>query len=771
MRMRFSISLIATLLCAASLAQRQVEPRSGLVITESSRIKGGKYLIPNTSDDPWIAAITVRGDNMTVDFKGAEISGSTENAMPDQRKGTALRIEGANVTIKNAKIRGYRIAIIAEGAPGLKLIDCDLSYNWKQRLKSDIEREHLDDWMSYHQNDKDEWLRYGAAIYLNDCDGFEVKGCRATGGQCGLMVTSSDKGLAWNNEFTFLSGIGVGLYRSSDNRVMHNKIDFCVRGYSHNIYNRGQDSAGILVYEQSNRNVFAYNSATHGGDGFFLWAGQTTMDNGQGGCNDNLVYGNDFSHSPANGIEATFSRNTFANNLMRECWHGVWGGYSYSSVFLYNSFADNEAGISIEHGQDNAIRNNFFQRDKKAIEIWQNATQDPNWGYPKNRDTKSRDYTISGNFIGRAATGIDLRDTIGVRVVGNRFQLCDLAMKPQGNTKWLVFESNAIHGIPKDKIGMSATPTNTSSDTIELGMSPDWSPLALKELPADVKKLRPEPLKNAIDSFLQDGAIRGRHNIIVDEWGPYDFRSPRLWPEPPLKQTVEQAGRVPTEARGASRRFRVLGPPGKWRLVTSAGADSVKPESGDVPGELVATYGSEGTVDVALNLDYEGEATVDTLGNWTAAGKAVRFGYSMFHAPIEWSVKFFAWDKATDPRTKPDAFAKLIAGKPLHKTQTDELDYQTTRPFVRDLTPPLPTDNFATVAEGTTELPEGNYRLEVTSDDGCRVWIDGKKVLDEWRYQGPTTFTVPLSGGKHRIRVEHFEIDGWAALRVLVKKS
>ena len=31
---------------------------------------------------------------------------------------------------------------------------------------------------------------------------------------------------------------------------------------------------------------------------FFLWAGQTTMDTGEGGCNDNtLIDGNDFSYA------------------------------------------------------------------------------------------------------------------------------------------------------------------------------------------------------------------------------------------------------------------------------------------------------------------------------------------------------------------------------------------------------------------------------------------------------------------------------------------
>ena len=154
---------------------------------------------------------------------------------------------------------------------------------------------------------------------------------------------------------------------------MHNRIDWCVRGYSHGFYNRGQDSAGLLMYEQSSNNIVAYNSVTHGGDGLFLWAGQSTMDTGQGGANDNLFYRNDFSHAPTNGIEATFSRNTFLNNRVEECWHGVWGGYSYDSWWIGNRFARNTEAIAIEHGQGNRIHGNTFDGDETAIRLWQNA--------------------------------------------------------------------------------------------------------------------------------------------------------------------------------------------------------------------------------------------------------------------------------------------------------------------------------------------------------------------------------------------------------------
>src|SRR6476469_4653393 len=122
------------------------------------------------------------------------------------------------------------------------------------------------------------------------------------------------------------------MYRCSYNDVAYNKIDFNVRGFSYGVYNRGQDSAGILVYEQSNSNLFYKNSVTHGGDGFFLWAGQTTMDTGMGGCNDNQLIENDFSYAPTNGVEVTFSSNKIVNNRIFECDNGIWGGYSYETI-------------------------------------------------------------------------------------------------------------------------------------------------------------------------------------------------------------------------------------------------------------------------------------------------------------------------------------------------------------------------------------------------------------------------------------------------------
>lgn len=50
------------------------------------------------------------------------------------------------------------------------LENCDFSYNYRPYLNSTPEKEDISDWMSYHHNEKDEWLRYGVAFYLRVCD-------------------------------------------------------------------------------------------------------------------------------------------------------------------------------------------------------------------------------------------------------------------------------------------------------------------------------------------------------------------------------------------------------------------------------------------------------------------------------------------------------------------------------------------------------------------------------------------------------------------------
>lgn len=772
---------------------QDLELTQGVTLSNSVKVAKREYKLANTDDTAKSGVITLKGNDMVVDFNGATLLGSDWETAPDKRTGTAVIVEGRNITIRNLNAHGYKVALIARNSDGLKLENCDFSYNWKQRLGSTLDKEDSGDWMSYHKNEGDEWLRYGAGIYLRNTNNFEVKNCRIVGGANGLMISECNNGKIWNNSFSFLSAIGLGMYRSSNNKVMHNNIDWCVRGYSHTKWNRGQDSSGILIYEQSNKNTFAYNSVTHGGDGFFLWAGQTTMDTGKGGCNDNLLYGNDFSHAPTNGIEATFSRNKFVNNLVMECWHGIWGGYSFDSETVGNVFAYNGEAIAWEHGQKNRVVNNLFYRDTMGINIWMNKSQDPNWEYPKTKDTASKDWIFRANeFNQTAGDAFRIRDTANVEISRNYISSVGKFIRSEGANPGLAAKSNWLWLLSKDHLG--SFPDNTvtyekSNSPVPGFLRPDgnniespwvstqeyldrfdltWAPYPkdpmpsrgmendpfLKESYRASRTFAPTPLEGGKRPYIKAGQLRGRRYILVDEWGPYDFKSPIIWPR--------------TEIAGKTR-FEILGPKGQWKVVSKSGVTAMSKESGSTQETVDVTFDS-GSSDIDLQLEFVGDAIVTPFGKKIPANTPYRFSYKKFNAPIDWNVSFYTWDKDSvgDPISAMPALAEMKLGEPVKTLTTKNLNFGSGSSFVEG----APADYFATIAEGTLRISPGEYTLNVTADDGVRVWVDDKLVIrDGWKHQVPTQYQANLTlRGSHKIRVEHYEINGYATLKVDLAK-
>ena len=98
------------------------------------------------------------------------------------------------------------------------------------------------------------------------------------------------------------------------------------------------------------------------------------------GCNRNLLIENDFSYSPAHGIEMTFSEgNQFVRNrLVENAICGIWGGYSSGTVIAENEFTGNggmaygleRGAINMEHAADNLIVKNRFLNNKCAVHLW-----------------------------------------------------------------------------------------------------------------------------------------------------------------------------------------------------------------------------------------------------------------------------------------------------------------------------------------------------------------------------------------------------------------
>ena len=711
-------------------AQAQlIRLKPGMKINTSVKIAGAEYRI-NTSD-PSAPVIEIAGNDIVVDFNHAVLNGNTDSLLPDKFHGVAINIRsGKNITIRNCTARGYKVALMARNIPGLKIEHCNFSYNYRQHLNSTQQKEDLSDWMSYHHNEKDEWLRYGAAIYLRGCNKAIVHDNLVTGGQCALMLTQCDSGLVYNNNFSFNSGIGIGMYRSCADKITNNKLNFNVRGHSEGVYNRGQDAAAILVFEQCNNNLYAFNSATHSGDGFFLWAGQTTMNNGSGGCNDNLIFYNNFSYAPTNGIEVTFSRNRISHNKMYACDNGIWGGYSYNTQIVNNEIRNCTLGIAIEHGQENTIEGNKVAECKEAIKLWGRATQPADWGYANKRDTRSSNYTISYNSFAGNKLAFDFFRTTSIQGKLNDTAYNNLFMKADTTVK---------------DISLSSF---THTHDRYIAFTKEENELMQANLPFKKSLLK------------EDSLLMGRNQIRMTEWGPYDFKSPLIWNTNPV-------------AASDTMQFEIIGPKGNWKIIRNRGIKNISAVQGNVPASIAGIKTNEVGQDILIELEYTGETVTTPLGETVKKRAVYHFSYRNALLPLQWKVNWYSYDSLHNPVGDPSVLPMLLAKPPILTDAVTGLDFAWWAGVGRD----KKYEQFITVAETNTDFPDGEYELGVSWEDVVRIYIDGQLLLDEWKPaqhvydESPHRDLQVNLAGKHHIRVEQANQQGFATIIIKLKKK
>jgi parallel beta-helix repeat protein len=529
-----------------------------------------------------------------------------------------------------------------------------------------------------------------------------------------------------------------------------------VRGYSDGVYARGQDSAGFLVFEQCSGNTFRHNSATHSGDGFFLYAGSETLKKtGKGGCNDNLVEGNDFSYAVANGIEATFSGgNRFVGNVMRGCDHGVWAGYSYDTRIDHNTIEECSNGISIEHGRENRITSNRLLECARGIHLWSSPNKDLDESpFGRSRDVRSGANQVAGNSIEGGSIGVRLSDDVGSSLASNGIARAKVAaMELAGSTAQFELAGNRVDVGPEAIAVRNRTSTALSLD------GNFWSPWP----PRIEGPLR--PVTGAVGASFwganlgaSPGSVRtvgrdvpaGRQFIMVDEWGPIDPSTATLFP---LRQSAVGAAKV--IVIGAWDRDGTWAGGMPFRVVAITEGFDVEPREGRV-GALERA----GLASLKVRAKAGGATIAPFELRVKVADREEVARGTIFST--RWTTRFWKWEK--DPRTDRAAFDALVKTPPLVTRETDALEIATGGAPADG----VPADRFATVAETSLDLPAGKWRLRVTSDDGVRVLVDGKPVFTDWTWHGPKEDAVDLdlAAGRHVVRVEHFELDGWAALR------
>ncbi|MFT3685386.1 MAG: right-handed parallel beta-helix repeat-containing protein [Phycisphaerales bacterium] len=518
--------LIAAVLVAGGCASSQVEPNDGLgyvaaivdvdhddvVIdeafvsrckTHSFTVRFGGSVVADAAGD---GVIKITASDVTVDFEGT-LNGAATDAVPDTFAGTGVRVEGArNVHVRGLRVGGYKVGLRATNADGLEMRDCLFDNLWRMHLKSTKEKEHNDDWLWPHENDKQEWVtNYGAAACIERSGGVKVQGVKVRRGQNGIILDRVEQGMLYDNDCSFLSGWGIAMWRSSKNLISRNALDFCVRGYSHGKYNRGQDSAGLLMFEQCSGNTVVENSITHCGDGVFVFAGKEALgekkpeerelDYARLGCNDNVFARNDLSFAPAHGLEVTFSfGNRIEENLVEgNAICGIWGGYSQETLVSGNKFYDNGArgageggGVNIEHGYRNTVERNRFVGNSVALKLWDDddgALLKTPWAVANHRGSRENRFFHNG-VAQKGGAALWVRKSLETEVT-------DVTVRS--------IAGEAVQTVDSDDASTFAVP------------APDTHLVAPQREVVAIGDTRPVGVR---DQWW------GREWIVMDEWGP-----------------------------------------------------------------------------------------------------------------------------------------------------------------------------------------------------------------------------------------------------------
>ncbi|MBA1330350.1 hypothetical protein QQ73_03950, partial [Candidatus Endoriftia persephone str. Guaymas] len=105
-----------------------------------------------------------------------------------------------------------------------------------------------------------------------------------------------------------------------------------------------------------------------------------------------------------------------------------------------------------------------------------------------------------------------------------------------------------------------------------------------------------------------------------------------------------------------------------------------------------------------------------------------------------------------------------LQGEPVRQEQTPAIafDWGRQRPM-HGVNP----DRFSVRWEGSFNFDGGAYRFTSDVDDGIRLWIDDRQVIDawsmDWSYRGKYSRLLRLAPGLHKIRMEYRE--AWSDAR------
>jgi len=546
------------------------------------------------------------------------------------------------------------------------------------------------------------WRSYGTGLWLERCDRSTVRKCRAGRAQNGLLLVDSNACTIIDSDFSFNSGFGLGLWGASRNTVAWNRIDFVNRPWGSGW---GGDSAGLVVVNGANLNDIVGNSLTHGGDGFFL------TDRRNGGLD---------RRTKTSNIEGSCDGNLVALN------DGSWspcnafeGTFSKGNIYYRNRANDSGYGFWLGYSDESLLLENEILRprvDGIAIEHGSGTRIFGNTFEGAGRAAVAL-WSSRGDWIDKLhpSRDIDIRENV-IRNCKHAFYLEHSSGVSRGG--------NRIENTPEPGFEFTDRPSTGARAAFE-------ATARYKRLEA-ILQSKPEGFR-----FYRDGpGPKGIHWIQVDAFSPRDFRDGLVAWRMKDAAALELHPLVDDELRfEAPHWIRVERDPGA--ATWTAAAETPPRRVGEIK-------------------DYEIRVRIAGGGrSQTLTGRMVT---------AVWDVSWFRWDRpkklAYDDRS---AWKRLFKSPPIHRQSVGEVS----RALWANGPPPgVPGSHFALVAETRMRLPGGHYRLATVSDDGIRVFLDGKEVISRWNHHGPTSdrTEVKIRPGVHRFVIHYCQESGASAL-------
>lgn len=107
---------------------------------------------------------------------------------------------------------------------------------------------------------------------------------------------------------------------------------------------------------------------------------------------------------------------------------------------------------------------------------------------------------------------------------------------------------------------------------------------------------------------------------------------------------------------------------------------------------------------------------------------------------------------------------RSLSGQPIFTRDDADIDFDWEAGGPDDIGP----DDFSVQWTDRRGFETATYRFFARHDDGVRVWVDSRLVIDEWYETGPVTYRrdVEITGSPHELRVEYFGATGEASIRV-----